>query len=165
MATCTTSSNMVGKTLVVGIAIDGCGDDVFTGLTYLPLGTINDKQLEFSANTDDNTNDLSGAVTSSIVVNTSFSLSVSGFLATDDSALSAQNALIQYYWDELNAGRQPTVWLKVSGPDYPRIWHVFANFTGSTEGHGTTATSTISFDFETTDTGVAQSAVNLTAAP
>jgi hypothetical protein len=155
---------MIGKTLTVGYAI-GCGDDIFTGLTYLPLGTVNDKQLAFEANTDDNTSDLSGAVTSSIVVNTSFTLSVSGFLTTNDSALSAQNALIQYYFDELNAGRQPTLWLKISGPDYPRVWHVFANFTGSTEGHGTTATSTISFDFATTDTGVAQSAVNLTAAP
>lgn len=164
MAVCTTSSNMIGKTLTVGFAI-GCGDDVFTGLTYLPLGTISDKQLEFSANTDDNTNDLSGAVTSSIVVNTALTLSVSGFLTTNDSALSAQNALITYYWTELEAGRQPTVWVKISGADYPRVWHIFANYTGTSEGHGTTATSTISFDFETTDTGVAQSAVNLTAAP
>lgn len=164
MAVCTTSSNMIGKTLTVGFAI-GCGDDVFTGLTFLPLGTINDKQLAFEANTDDNTNDLSGAVTSSIVVNTTLTLSVSGFLTTKDSALSAQNALITYYWEELEAGRQPTVWLKISGPDYPRVWHIFANYTGTTEGHGTTSTSTISFDFATTDTGVAQSAVNLTAAP
>lgn len=164
MADCPNANVMVGKTLVVGYAI-ACGDAVFTGLTYKPLGTISDKQLAFEANTDDNTNDLSGAVTSSIVVNTTFTLSVSGFLTTIDSALSSQNELIQYYWDELNAGRQPVVWLKISGPTYPRVWHVFMNYTGSSEGHGTVATSTISFDFVTTDTGVAQPAVNLTAAP
>jgi hypothetical protein len=164
MATCTTATNMVGKKLTVGYAT-GCGDDVFTGKTYLPLGSINDKQLEFLANVDDNTSDTSGAFTSELAVNVALTLSVSGFLTTTDSALSAQNALVQYFFDEMIAERQPTVWLKVSGDGYPRVWHIFMIYKGSTEGHGTTATSTMSFDFGVTDTGATQPAVNLTAAP
>lgn len=155
---------MIGKNLSVGYAID-CGDAIFTGLTYLPLGSINDKQLEFAANTDDNTNDLSGGTTSELVVNSSFNLSVSGFLDTDDDVATAQNALVQFYWDKINAGEQTTLWLKISGATYPRVWHIYMVYKGSTEGHGTTATSTMSFDFGVTDTGSTNAAVNLTAAP
>jgi len=155
---------MIGKNLAVGYAI-ACGDATFTGLTYLPLGSINDKQLEFAANVDDNTSDLSGGTTSELVVNSSFNLTVSGFLDTDDDAETAQNALVQYFWDQINAGEQPTLWLKVSGPTYPRVWHIYMIYKGSTEGHGTTATSTMSFDFGVTDTGATNAAVNLTAAP
>lgn len=164
MAVCSTSTNFAGKNVVVGWA-PGCGDAVFAGLTYKPLGTINSKQLEYAAVEADNTNDLSGAVTSSIVVRTGFSLTVSGFLTADDSAVSSQNELIQYYWDELNAGRQPSVWLNISGSGYPRVWHVFMNYLGGNEGFGTDDVASGDFNFNVTDTGTTTPAVNLTAAP
>lgn len=160
MATCTTPQNMSGKTLAVGYAI-GCGNNNFLGLTYLPLGSINSKQLEMAANVDDNTSDLSGGFTSEFVINSSFNLTISGFLDTIDSALSAQNALIAYYVNEINAGRQPTVWIKISGPNYPRTWHNFMIFKGISEGHDI-STSTESFDFSITNTGdSANKSVNL----
>lgn len=157
MASCSTSTNNPGKNVTVGFAI-GCGDDAFAGLTYLPLGTINDKQLSYAAVVADNTNDLSGATTSEIVVRSGLELAVSGFLTANDSALSAQNALIQYYWDEVQAGRQPTVWIKISGSNYPRTWHIFMNYKGGSEGFATDDPQSGTFDFGVTDTG---SAVNL----
>lgn len=160
MADCNTSTNFAGKIVTVGWA-PGCGDDVYTGLTYKPLGTINSKQLEYAAVTADNTNDLSGAVTSEIVVRSGLNLTVSGFLTAADSAVSSQNELIQYYWDELNAGRQPSVWINVLGDGYPRVWHIFMNYTGGSEGFGTDDVASGDFNFVVTDTGTTQNSVNI----
>ena len=166
MATCTTSQNSPGKNVAVGVALDVCGDSDFNALVYLPLGTINSKQLSYAATTADTTNDQSGATTSEIIVRSGLELAVSGFLTSADSALSAQNALITYYWAEINAGRQPTVWIKISGPDYPRVWHVYMNYKGGDEGFETDSAQTGTFNFGVTDTGtVANLAVNLSAAP
>lgn len=162
MAECTTSTNFAGKIVTVGWAA-GCGDADYANLTYLPLGTINSKSLEYSAVTADNTNDTSGAVTSEIVVRSGLSLTVSGFLTGADGATSSQNALIQYYWDELNAGRQPVVWVNVLGEGYPRVWHIFMNYTGGTESFGTDDVSSGDFNFTVTDTGTTQSSVNISA--
>lgn len=164
MANCTTATNFPGKKVAIEYAV-GCGDDVFTGLTYLPLGTVNSKQLSYAAVTADNTNDQSGAVTSEIIVRSGLELTVSGFLTTVDGATSAQNALIKYYWDEVQAGRQPTVWIKVSGDGYPRVWHIFMNYKGGNESFGTDDVAGGEFNFGVTDTGAANLAVNIADAP
>jgi len=161
MAICSTSTNNPGKNVAVEFAI-GCGDDDFLTNTYKPLGTINAKDLTFAAVETDNTNDLSGSTSSSIIVRTSFDLTVAGFTTNVDSATSAQNELVTYYFAELQAGRQPTVWIKISGPNYPRTWHIFMNYKGGGEGFGTDDLQSISFDFSVTDTGTAiNNAVNL----
>lgn len=160
MATCSTSTNNPGKLVAVEFAT-GCGNDDFVNKSYLPLGTINDKQLSFAATTADNTNDQSGATTSEIVVRTGLELTVSGFTTAVDSALSAQNALITYYFAEIQAGNQPTVWIRISGPNYPRTWHIFMNYKGGTEGFSTDDPQSVSFDFGVTDTGAANLSVNL----
>ena len=164
MAVCNTSTNFAGKIVGVEYAV-GCGDDVFTGLTYKPLGSINSKQLNYAAQVADNTSDLSGATTSEIVVRTGLELTVSGFLDKIDSAVSAQNELIKYYFDEIQAGRQPTVWIKISGSGYPRVWHIFMNYKGGNEAFGTDDTSSGEFNFGVTNTGAANLAINLTDAP
>lgn len=162
MATCNTSTVDPGKLVTVGYAV-GCGDDDPTSLTYLPLGTINSKQLSYSAETTSTTNDTSGAVTSEIVVRSGMELSVSGFLTNNDSAVSSQNALINYYWDELNAGRQPTVWVRVQGPGYPRVWHIFMNYKGGSESFNTDDPQSGEFNFGVTDTGTTGAAVRISA--
>lgn len=165
MATCPNTSTInPGKLVTVGYAV-GCGDDDFESLTYLPLGTINSKQLSYAAEVSNTTNDLSGAVTSEIVVRTGLELSVSGFLTNNDSVVSSQNALINYYWQELNANRQPTVWIRVSGPGYPRVWHIFMNYKGGSESFNTDDPQSGEFNFGVTDTGATQPAVNLSDAP
>jgi hypothetical protein len=160
MADCNTSSNFAGKKVAIQYAV-GCGDAIYAGLTYLPLGTVNSKQLNYAAVTADNTNDLSGAVTSEIVVRSGLELTVSGFLTSVDGATSAQNALIQYYWDEIQAGRQPSVWIKISGDGYPRVWHIFMNYKGGNESFGTDDVAGGEFNFGVTDTGATNLAVNI----
>lgn len=160
MAACTTPTNNPGRLVAVEYAI-GCGDDDFINKTYLPLGSMNAKDLTYSATTADNTSDTSGGFTSEIVIRTGMDVAVSGF-TLQDSAVSAQNALVIYYFTELQAGRQPTVWLRVSGNNYPLTWHIFSNYKGGTEGFGTNDPQSISFDFSVTDTGSANLSVNVT---
>ena len=160
MAICTTSTNNPGKKVAVEFAI-GFVDAVFLSLTYLPLGTINAKELAYAATTTDNTNDQSGAVTSEIVVRSGMEITVSGFITSVDSAKSAQDELVNYYWTELQANRQPSVWLRISGPDYPRTWHIFTNYKGGTESFNTDDAQGITFDFGVTDTGATNLSVNI----
>lgn len=153
MANCDTSTIDTGKS-VLAQWVAGCGDDDYTALTYLSFGAMNTKSLGFTGTTADTTNDLSGADTSTIVVRRDGELSVSGFQTTNDSVISAQNQLINYYHTELTAGRQPSVWLKISGDNYPRVYYIFAVMTDYNEAFNTDDPRTIEFMFKPTDTGV-----------
>ena len=165
MATCDTSTISTGKS-VLAQWVAGCGDDTFASLTYKSFGAINTKSLNFTSNTTDTTNDLSGADTSTVVTRRDGEFSASGFQTDSDSVISAQNELIQYYHAEIQAGRQPSVWLKISGPKYPRIYHIFAVMTAVNEGFNTDDPRTVEFTFKPTDTGTTTPAVNLsTPAP
>lgn len=152
MADCTTAQNKPGKIVTVGW-VEGCGDDDFINLSYKAFGTINTKQLTFDAQMANTTNDQSGPVTSEIVVRTSLDLTVSGFRTMIDSATSAQTELTRYYFDEINAIRQPTVWLRLSGTGYDTVWHIFANFKGGTESFNTDDPITGEWNFSVTETG------------
>ena len=163
MATCSDGKVGAGKLVTVGW-IEGCGTDAFASLVYDPLGTINTKQLTSAAAMADGVNDQSGAYTDESVTRLSMELTVSGFSTSVDSAQSVQNALVNYYHAEPQAGRQPSGWLKVSGPTLPRIYYVFVNCTGCDEGFNTDDNSTISFSFGVTGTGDATiSPVNIVA--
>lgn len=164
MANCNTATNFAGRSVTVGW-IPGCGDDDFANLTYEPLGTVNSKDLSYAAEVANTNNDQSAGVTSEIIVRTGWELTVSGFLTKADApGISVQNALIQYYWAEVQAGRQPSGWIKISGPEYPRVWYVFVNYKGGSEGFGTDDAASGEFTFGVTDTGAANLSVNVTAA-
>ena len=72
---CTTSTPNPGKLVTVSYAV-GCGNADFDSLTYMPLGTVNSKQLSYAAQMASTTNDLSGAYTSEIVVRSGLELTV-----------------------------------------------------------------------------------------
>jgi hypothetical protein len=163
MAVCSDSKVGAGKLVTVGW-VEGCGDAAYAGLTYGALGTINTKQLTSAAAMADGVNDQSGAYTDESVTRLSMELTVSGFSTSVDSAQSVQNALVNYYHAEPQANRQPSGWLKVSGPTLPRIYYIFVNCTGCDEGFNTDDNSTISFSFGVTGTGdAAISPVNIVA--
>ena len=166
MAVCSDAKVGPGKLVAVGWAGDICGDADWLTATYLPLGTINTKQLTAAAAVADGVNDQSGAYTDEAVVRSSLELTVSGFSTSVDTAQSVQNALVLYYHTEIQAGRQPTGWLKVSGSSLPRIYYIYVNCKGVDEGFNTDDNSTISFSFGVRGTGDATvSPVQLVAAP
>lgn len=153
MAVCDDAKVGPGKLVTVGWAGNICGDADFLLATYLPLGTINTKQLTSAAQMADGVNDQSGVYTDEDVVRLSMELTVSGFSTSVDTAQSVQNALVMYYHAEVQAGRQPTGWLKVSGPSLPRIYYIYVNCKGVDEGFNTDDNSTISFTFGVRGTG------------
>lgn len=153
MAECTTSTIDVGKN-VLAEWVEGCGDLAFESATYKLFGTINTKSLNFTSSTSDTTNDQSGADTSTIVTRRDGEFSVGGFQTTLDSAISNQTELIQYYHNELDAGRQPSLWIKLSGPNYPRIYYVYCIITAVNEGFNTDDPNSFEMTFKPTDTGV-----------
>ena len=166
MATCSDAKVGPGKLVAVAWAGNICGDADWLTATYLPLGTINTKQLTAAAAVADGVNDQSGAYTDEDVVRSSLELTVSGFSTSVDTAQSVQNALVFYYHAEIQAGRQPTGWLKISGASLPRIYYIYVNCKGVDEGFNTDDNSTISFSFGVRGTGDATvSPVQLVAAP
>lgn len=153
MAVCDNAKVGAGKLVTVGWAGNICGDADHLLATYLPLGTINTKQLTSAAAVADGVNDQSGAYTDETVTRLSMELTVSGFSTSVDTVQSVQNTLVLYYHGEVQAGRQPTGWLKVAGPSLPRIYYIYVNCKGVDEGFNTDDNSTISFSFGVTGTG------------
>ena len=151
-AGCNTSTNNPGKLVTVGW-YPACGDADFKTITYKPFGTVNQKQLQLAAETVSNRNDNSGSTASDIVVSTTVELTVSGFRTNKDGPKSAQDELIKYYIDETQAGRQPTVWIKVAGQGYNLIWHIFMVYKAGGDTFGTDELITGDFNFSITDTG------------
>ena len=165
MENCKTSTNDVGKNLLAQW-VQGCGDLDYANATYKSFGTINSKSLSFTSSTVDATNDQSGADTSTLVTRRDGEFTASGYATTNDSVASNQNELINYYHAEMKAGRQPCVWLKMAGKNYPRVYHIFAVITAYSEGASTDDLITFEMTFKPTDTGVADvSAVEVSAAP
>ena len=153
MAVCNTSTIDVGKN-VLAEWVAGCGDLDFENATFKLFGTTNTKSMNFTTSTADTTNDTSGPDTSTVATRRDGEFSVGGFQTIADSAISNQNELIQYYHDEMDAGRQPSVWVKLSGPNYPRIYYVFCIITAVNESFNTDDPNGLEFTFKPSDTGV-----------
>ena len=147
--------NMTGRELIVEFA-EGCGDLDLDTATYSVFGSINTKQLDFTANTTDNTSDLSGGVTSNLVTTLSSEITVSGWADKSDTELTSnQLALTKYFINETMAGRQPSGWLHVYAEGYGLEYHIYVNITqGPGLGGSTNDTLTFSMTFSATSTGV-----------
>ncbi len=150
MANCVNdSSNFLGQTLAIEW-VAGCGDDDPATLSYKPLGTINSKSLDDTVNTTSNRSDLSGADDSVLATYRSGSITVGGFMTKTDNAQSSQAELIVYGNTEIDNARQPTVWLKVSGPSYPFVEYRFCQYLGRSTTGNTDETVGIEFTFQST---------------
>lgn len=160
MATCS-NSNLSGRQLKVAFA-QGCGDLDLATATFDQFGSINSKSVDFTANTTDNTSDLSGGNQSTLVTTLGGEVTVSGWFDKNDSAevgalSAAQQKITKYFIDESqNADAQPCGWLKIWNDNMPLGFYVFCNITqGPGMGGGTNDTVTFSMTFQSTATGVA----------
>lgn len=149
MAVCNTSGNYVGKSVVVEF-VESCGDTDPTALSYLPIGSSNQKDINVGTTTTDTTSDGTGGVQSSIVTFLTFSATVSGFATTQDGIAVNQALLKKYLVNEVKAGRQPTVWVRAVFPDV--TYYSFCNVTTNSNGAPTTDATTYSFEFTSTAT-------------
>ena len=150
MADCDTSI-AVGKSVLVEWS-PACGDADFLTLTYKLFGSTNTKGRNFSASTADTTNDNSGAYTSTIVTRLDGEITVSGFQDKIDSVLSNQLEYIAYLHNEVQAGRQPSCWIKISGPGYGIIEYIYCVITGEDKGFNTDDPNSFSTTLKPTNT-------------
>ena len=154
MADCT-GGNFTGRNLQVRFA-QGCGDLDLQTADFKTFGSINSKSLDFTANTTDNTSDLSGAVESTLVTTLASDITVSGFADKSDTALvSNQLEITKYFINETIARRQPSGWLHVFADGYLLEYYIFVNITqGPGLSGGTNDTVTFSMTFQATATNV-----------
>lgn len=166
MADCGESTNFPGKGVLYEWA-SGCGSDDHLTKLYKKFGTTNTKSLNTSAETTSNTNDQSGAYTSSIVTRLNPEISVAGFATSKDSVTSNQVELYKLFHAEAQAGRQPSVWIKKSGPNLPIIEYLFCVVTSANYSENTDDLVAVEYTFATTDTGVPgkQSVIIVDVAP
>lgn len=149
MAICTGSGNYLGKKIIVEFA-ESCGDTDLSLLSYLPVGSVNQKDINVGTTTTDNTSDDTTGVQSNLVTFLTFGVTVSGFATTTDSIAVNQAFLKKYLVNEVIAGRQPTVAVRVIMPDV--TYHAFCNVTSTGVSGASTDTATASFEFTATAT-------------
>ena len=154
MAVCDTSTIDVGRNTLVEF-VEACGDAEFENLTYKLFGTTNTKSLNFTSSTTDTTNDQSGADTSTVVTRRDGEISVGGFSVKIDSIISNQIEYEKYYHAELDAGRQPSVWIRVSSPNGTVIRYIFCVITSLNLGWNTDDPDSFETSLKPTDTGIA----------
>lgn len=149
MAICTGSSNYTGRNVIVEF-VESCGDTDPAGLTYLPIGFSNQKDINVGTSETDNTSDDTTGVQSSIKTYLTFSVSVSGFASQSDGLAVNQALLKKYLVNEIIAGRQPTVFIRVIMPDV--TYYAFCNVSTTSNSAASTDAVTYSFEFTATAT-------------
>lgn len=154
---CPPIGNYAGKQVIVAF-IKGCGnlDPQDPGNTYLPIGSMNQKDFTIGTTLAGNTSDDTFGVDSNIVTLLTSEITASGYATQSDSVTSNQTALKKYIVDEVMADqqRQPTVWVEVSMPDL--IYYVFCNLTETSVSGATADVTTFSVTFSVTATGSLQ---------
>lgn len=140
-----------------------CGDADPTTLSYLPVGSLNNKTWNLSSQVTDNTSDSTIGVTSSLVTYISLESTASGFATGEDGTLSNQARLYKYYTDEVQAGRQPTMWVRVTFPDI--TVYAFVNITGYNRSMASGETVTFELSVQSTATGSAQESIVVVDTP
>lgn len=135
----------VGQDVIVQAAI-GCGDTKPLESAYKLFGACTSKSLNLGGDTVDATTDQSvGNVAETLVTTQTFEASLEGNVRITDPEGEDHTAFVIYRADEMNARRQPGLWLRMIFPDITVLR--FVNFTGYERTAGTNAIVTFSATF------------------
>ena len=159
MSTCTNSALDIGRNLIISW-VEGCGDDdplstATTPLVYELLGFTTTKSFNETTRTVSTSNDSSGAFEDELVVGLGMEVSVSVFTAKETAGVSTHNKLRDYRRNEIIAGRQPSVWLKVTDPIEAKHIYIFCNVGDTTKSAETEGVRSGDFNFKMIATNVA----------
>jgi hypothetical protein len=141
MADCSTRLTDIGRGMLVGWAA-GCGDDDPTTngtFTYKPLGELETRNENDTPRTVTSNTDRSGIDTDTRVIGTDTEITVSVLDAKDLVDVTTQQELRDYYDAEVEAGRDPTMWLRITDPllnQYRYYFVVPTSFGRSAENEG-----------------------------
>lgn len=148
---CDASSNYVGRNVVLEV-VESCGDTAPDTLTYLPIGSVNQKDINVGTTTTDITSDDTTGAQATLVSFLTFTASVSGFATQSDGVAANQALLKKYLVDEVVAGRQPTVFVRAIFPDV--TYYAFCNLTSNSNSASSSEATGYTFEFSLTATPV-----------
>lgn len=144
MADCNTRLTDIGRGMLVGWS-PGCGVDdpttngtlVYKKVGYLETRGESDTFRNVTANTEEN-----GTDTDTRILGIDTELNLSFLDAKDATDVTTQQELRQYFRDEINAGREPSAWYRVTDPLLQEWRYYFcvpssAGRTGENEGNRT----------------------------
>lgn len=143
MATCDNQPIGIGRGLVLSW-VEGCGDadpksDATSPLTYTKLGFVETRGENFTPRTVTSNTDSSGIYTDTSVIGNDIEITASVLDAKDVANVSSQQALRTYYITEVQAGRQPSVWVRILDPllsEYRYYFCVVTSLGRSAENEG-----------------------------
>lgn len=143
MADCPSQGLDLGRKLSVEW-VSGCGSDsplstATTPLDFKPLGYTTTKSINRTMRVVDATNDTSGAVMDEVTIGYGVEIPVSVFVAKDVADVSTHEELQDYILDEIDAGRQPTTWIKITDLQKGKYFYYFCaagDFSESAESEG-----------------------------
>ena len=133
MADCTGQPIGIGRGLVLSW-VSGCGvddplSDATTPLVYTKLGFVETRGENFTPRTVTSNTDSSGIYTDTTVIGNDIEITASVLDAKDVANVSSQQALRSYYLTEVQAGRQPSVWVRIMDPLLEEYRYYFCNIT------------------------------------
>ncbi|RFS80640.1 hypothetical protein D0U00_04425 [Leclercia adecarboxylata] len=164
MANCQTSNEkLFGRAIVLEVA-DGCADAVPVEADWKALAAGTSKSFDFSPNSVTSDADDTKGFVENIVTNADFTLSFEGEVRKRDRLDQyGVGKFIKYFADEIQAARQPSLWVRMSFGPITFIGYMIINALSS-DG-GTNDIVTFSTEFKVADATTVQVNDNSTATP
>jgi len=144
---------LIGKVAVLRMAF-GCADTVPALTEFKRLGAMTTKGIDYSMNTVNSEADDSKGLVENLVNNMDFTVSGEGEFRKSDKANEVGAwRLSKYIFDEVQAGRQPTVWVRFDfvGEDAGTYLMGYFNTTSWSGDFGTSDISTFSGEWKVYD--------------
>lgn len=147
------TGKLIGKVAVLRAAM-GCADTVPALSEFERLGALTTKGFDYSMNTVSSEADDTKGLVENLVNNMDFTISGEGeFRKQDKTTEVGAIAISKYIFNEVQAGRQPTLWLRFDfvGEDAGTYIMGYFNTTSWSGDFGTTDISTFSGEWKVYD--------------
>lgn len=147
------TGKLIGKVAVLRMAF-GCADTVPALSEWKRLGALTTKGFDYSMNTVTSEADDTKGLVENLVNNMDFTISGEGeFRKQDKTTEVGAIAISKYIFDEVQAGRQPTVWVRFDfvGEDAGTYIMGYFNTTSWSGDFGTSDISTFSGEWKVYD--------------
>lgn len=152
MATCTDQPLSIGRNAAVSW-VAGCGtndpkSNATTPLVYKPLGFTTTKNINRTPRTVNANNDSSGAFENELQTGIGIEIPVSVLAAKDVANVSTHEELRDYQMTELIAGRQASVWLRITDSQLGKHRYFFCNLNDNSESYENEGVNSGDFNFK-----------------
>ena len=150
MANCQNDfGKLIGRKAVLEIA-EGCPDAVPTEAEWRALGALTTKSFDLSPNSVTSEADDTKGFVEGLITNVDFTISGEGEWRKQDKTSDFGPAhMTKYYLDEVKAGRQPSVWVRLSFATVTIT--AYMNTTAWSAGFPTSEIATYSAEFKVYD--------------